>query len=463
MEEEKETIIFDNCDMINISDIEFEENETESIFNINNNQKINSFKMSTSSKSKENKTTEESIEKREEIHEVKYNIFLALNSKCKPAKDEFEDLLKEKYLKAKRLVIQDIEISEGDINYGPKRYIFIPLKNQPNFEIDKDKIKIEKQNNKLVMKLNDKLLINEENFNKIYPNNDKIKDKNSSKKSETLSLKNSSNYDSLNSNESKSSKKSKKDNSSENEGINGDKFYKDNGENKYTKYTYFDKFEKEVDGVYYKHNELKIGEGEISLKFEDLLNDLKNNYKNDNDLNAHIIMKNFEEPNIPKDEPFMIEIKKSFELVRLLFQIKKASKMVNNLKGTEIVLPRYIICIMCSFLEGNVKGQLRQLSENNNELYNHIIGIIHSNKIKYVVGVIKDEKIRMKKGPDEIIYELGKEDFEFEEKLKRVDIPFMNQKLGAIRKDKELNEIINDFTPIYKSIGLEKKICIFLF
>ena len=55
--------------------------------------------------------------------------------------------------------------------------------------------------------------------------------------------------------------------------------------------------------------------------------------------------------------------------------------MVNNLKGSSIELPRYIICIMCSFNEKNVIGKLKQLSENDNKLYNHIIDIINSNKI----------------------------------------------------------------------------------
>ena len=44
VEEEKEKIIFDNFDIINRSDLEFEENEKRSIFNINSNQNINSFK-----------------------------------------------------------------------------------------------------------------------------------------------------------------------------------------------------------------------------------------------------------------------------------------------------------------------------------------------------------------------------------------------------------------------------------
>ena len=71
--------------------------------------------------------------------------------------------------------------------------------------------------------------------------------------------------------------------------------------------------------------------------------------------------------------------------------------------------------------------------------------------------MIKDEKIRMKTGEIERIYELGKEDLEFEEKLKRVDIPFMNQQLGNNITNEELKEIINSFTLIYKSLNFVKK------
>ena len=250
-EEEKEIIIFDNIDMIDISDFELEENEKENIININNNQDINSFKMSTNSKSKESKTTEISIEKREEIHEVKYNIFLALNIKCIPAKDEFQDILKEKYLRAKRLVIQDIVKSEGITNYGEKRYVFIPLNSKEIFQIGKDIIEIKKEKNRLVMTLNGEPLKDEDKFNEICPNPNVIKkDNNSSKNSEIFSNRNSSYNDSLNSIQSKSSKKSKKDNSLDKEGINGEIFYKIHNINyKYTRYTFYSDFEKEVDGV----------------------------------------------------------------------------------------------------------------------------------------------------------------------------------------------------------------------
>ena len=293
VEEEKEKIIFDNFDKIDISDLESEENETGCIFNINNNQKINSFKISTDNKSKESKVSEKSIEKKEQIDKIKFNLFLAITSKCKPAKIEYEDILKERYLRAKRLVIQDIEISGGIINYGPKKYVFIPLK------IGNDIIKIETNNNKSVMKLNEKPLIGEIEFNEIcLKQNVKTKDNDSSKISEILSNKSSSKNDSL---ASSKTKKSKKDNSSEKGGTLGIQYYEKKEESKFIKYTYYADFEKEVDGVYCKHKELKIKEGSIPLNFEDLLNDLNKNYNNDNSLNAHIIMKNFKKLYIPED------------------------------------------------------------------------------------------------------------------------------------------------------------------
>ena len=183
-----------------------------------------------------NKTSEIKIEKKGEIYEVKYNIFLALNNKCKPTKDEFIDFLNERYLKAKRLVIQDIEISEGIIKYGPKSYAFIPLKNSEIFEIEKkEKITIEKKNNRLIMSINETPLINEEKFNEIINPNDNKKENNSLKNSQIFSNRNSSNNESL---DSSKSKKSKKDNSSEKDGIIGEKFYKKNEENKYTRYIF---------------------------------------------------------------------------------------------------------------------------------------------------------------------------------------------------------------------------------
>ena len=145
---------------------------------------------------------------------------------------------------------------------------------------------------------------------------------------------------------SKISKKSEKD-SSENESVKADviNYYIEN--DKYIKFLYVTKFEKEIDGIYPFHENIKLIKGTINLDKEYILKD--NNYNVQNDLNAFIICKNFEDYSIPKDIPVIIEIKKSFELLGLLKQIKKISKIAKNLTGTKTQLPQFIIGIMCSF------------------------------------------------------------------------------------------------------------------
>ena len=175
------------------------------------------------------------------------------------AKNEFQDILEGWNLKAKRLVIQDIEKSEGIINYGAKRYLFIPLNSREIIKIENNIIEIKKQKNRFVMTLNEEPLIDEDKLNEIcYDSNDIKKDNNSSKHSEIFSNRNSSINISLNSSQNNSYKKSKKDNSSEKDGITGERFYKVHTENKYTRYTFLVNFEKEVDGVYCKHKMIKL-------------------------------------------------------------------------------------------------------------------------------------------------------------------------------------------------------------
>ena len=138
--------------------------------------------MNSSIKSKDSETTEISIKKRDEIHKVKYNIFLALNSKCNPATNEFQDILEGRYLRDKRLVIQDIEKSEGITNYGSKRYAFKPLNSKEIFKIENDVIEIKKQGNRLIMTLNNESLIDEDKFNEICHNSNDIKEDNNNSK-----------------------------------------------------------------------------------------------------------------------------------------------------------------------------------------------------------------------------------------------------------------------------------------
>ena len=64
-------------------------------------------------------------------------------------------------------------------------------------------------------------------------------------------------------------------------------------------------------------------------------NYLINNYSTNNTLKANILFKNFEEKTIPKDEPIILEIKKSFKLYDLLNQIKQISKVSKNLTLNE--------------------------------------------------------------------------------------------------------------------------------
>jgi hypothetical protein len=74
------------------------------------------------------------------------------------------------------------------------------------------------------------------------------------------------------------------------------------------------------------------------------------NYNTDNDLKSHIIYKNFESDVIEKNARMLLEIKKSFDLFKLLLQIKQNVKILNHLKlETDIELPKLIIGIMCNF------------------------------------------------------------------------------------------------------------------
>ena len=115
---------------------------------------------------------------------------------------------------------------------------------------------------------------------------------------------------------------------------------------------------KKIDGIYYSHSGIKLKKGKKDLNlneyksYEDFVKQYNDADKN-NDLQGYIIMKNFEEEIIEKDTPFIIEIKRGFELIKLLKQIKKSAKYVNNLQNFNDKLPKYIIGIICSFSNNN--------------------------------------------------------------------------------------------------------------
>ena len=495
-EEEKEQITFDNLQILDLIESGSIIEEAVCTINIYTPQsKIITIKMNqsnvSSTKSKNDKS-QKNKENAEEINEMKYNIFLALTKNCIPAYNEFSGVIDDRYLKAKRLIIQDIEIPEYEAIYKPKKFIFIPRKNKPEFETDNGKVvfqtKSEKKNE--TMKLNGKDLISGKNFNIENIINEKINSCSETKETstninyssdtdgiesnKTIEKNNSANVSEINEflqniSKSKSSFSSKINNSSEREGDEGFVYYNEIDKyKKYTKYSYVDNFKKEVDGIYISHDEIKLIHGKKELEFENNNNYeyIKNNYNLENGLCANIIIKNFVEESIPKNAPFILEVKAGFELSSILRQIKKASKFIHNMKEYNVALPVYFIGILCSFNKINIEKQFDNLNSKYNgsntfdikegvNSYKHIKRIIEENGIKFVIAIIEDNKI---KG-----YNLGIKDFEVDQTYRKVDIEYMYRKIkneDTIPKNmlEKINRIRQMFSYVYCSVNLELKI-----
>ena len=194
---------------------------------------------------------------------------------------------------------------------------------------------------------------------------------------------------------------------------------------------------------------------------------LKSEYNTKNDLNAHIIIKNFEEDSIPKDAPFILEIKASFNLRDILRQIKESSKFIHNFKKYGKALPCYLIGILCSFDNDTVKREYDFLNglydgrydddlKNKVTCFQHIQKIINDNKIKYVIACIKDAKIGD--------CELGKEDYEIYPNI-RLNIQEMYKRLKSNKivnlpesDDKTIIKLVEDkFSKLYETINYPKE------
>jgi len=118
-----------------------------------------------------------------------------------------------------------------------------------------------------------------------------------------------------------------KTDNSENE-INGNRFYFET-ENYIKRFIFTNDYKKEVDGFYTKHKDINLGiEGNVEININQLENSLNNNYNINNDLNRHIIFKNFQDKKIPKDEPLIFEVKKSFKLYDLIIKLNKYQKLL---------------------------------------------------------------------------------------------------------------------------------------
>ena len=538
-EEENELINFQNLEILDLfeDDSEFESAEC---IDINNDKKkiilikIKNIEKTNSSTNKKNSIKSKSQKKdddKEEIHELKYNLYLGLFRDCVPAIEEYKEIIKNRNLVGQRVIIQKVEMNKEQTIFHPKKYIFIPpngkkellfeieenkvlkikkdenitmelgTKDGENFKKEKDLIEFDEMTgpdiaNKITTMKNEKSsknkesplenstninseyisLNNDNQQNKININLDKKDESSERIKSELGIGAKSDNNNSKNSKETNNSKLSRIDYSSETELEQGKLFY-DVIENqtKYMKYSYFDSFKKEIDGIYYHHSgiNLRIGNKELNLDKYKNYQDFEKDYNsgdNNNDLHGYIIMKNFDETIIPNNTPFIIEIKAGFDFIKLLKQIKKAAKYVNNMKNCSSQLPKYIIGILCSFNEYNVMGQFNQLNSLYNgsdsedkaksKLLDHITKIINLHKIKFVIAVIKDGKING--------YNLGEEDYDIDfdkKKYIRIDLGYMYKTINKNPEpndSKILNEKIetvsNNFSKVYKTFNKLKTI-----
>ena len=532
-EEENELINFENLKILDLFEDDSEIEYAECIDINSDKKKIILIKMSNTEKIKDAKSIKNSNKSKslksnvkvEEIHEVKYNLYLGLYRDCVPAIKECEKVINNRNLIGRRIVIQQVEKSNGQNIFHPKKYIFIPpneskelffeiggneflkVKKGKNismelckkvgekFEKEKDLKEFDEKTGPDILNKNDAKKNDEsseynksplDHFsttinskvislgkdtqqNKININCDKTNETSGSIKDGSGIEVKSDNTDNNKSKITDDSILSRLDQSSENELDEGKLFYDEIEKGtKYMKYSFKDLFKKEIDGVYYKHSAINLGIGKVELKYEDYKNyqsfekDYKSGNKN-NDLHACIIMKNFDELTIPENTPFIIEIKKGFDFITLLKQLKKTAKFVTNMKNYNSKLPKYFIGILCSFKDCSVEGQFKQLNTIYNGsdsedkakksiLFNHITKIININKINFVIAVIQDGIING--------YNLGEEDYNINyqgKNYQRVDLFYMYKTI--INENPQPNElekiknVTNNFSQVFETFN----------
>jgi len=404
----------------------------------------------------------------EQIDETKINLFFVLYNGC-DYNDEYKEIIIDRNIKAKRLIIQDYSIKNEKIELGKKQYrykkIFNEKENNIFFNDGQNEIIVEKQKEKkgkreTIMFLNEEELLSEKKFMAKNPTVKNIKDdltllnsksgnKSQSVKNTNIKTNDNSSKESVNNIEYNTismpshenltnTSESKEFDDSEKE-VRGERFYSEN-----KRYIFTDIYSKEIDGVFTKNNQINLEKSKIDIMTG--LGDLILKYDDKNDIQSHIIYKNFDEPYINVNTPFIIEVKKSLNsLISLLNQIKNISKVVGNLYGQQ--LPTLIIGIVCRFTpdQVNVQKNLLESNKGNETLLQHIMNIINGNKVHVVIGVIKDEKI--------LDYPLGESDYNIEgENLEtRIDIYYMNTRFKNLDKD-VMQSIYTKYSKIYKSI-----------
>ena len=485
-QEENELISFENLEIFELFEDDSEIEAAECIDINSDKKKIILIKMNKSIKSKTSgySKSQNNNPKKEEIHELKYNLYLGLFRDCVPAVEIYKEIMKDRNLMGHRVTMQKIVIDKEQKFFHPKEYIFIPPNenNDLYFTINKDKVlkiskdkkvtmqlgkgfgdKFEKTKdlkklnekaepdiaNKIAKRPNDKISENDNNpINEIKINFDKNNEgsKSINNEIETRSEKSIS-LKSMLSNGSKSNL-----DSSEKEIENGALFYDEIKEGtEYMRYSFYDNYKKEIDGIYCEHPAIKLETEEKELKFGDYTSyqgfmDEYDKANKKNDLNGYIIMKNFEEKIIPENAPFIIEIKAGFELFELLKQIKKASKYVNNMQNNEVIMPKYFIGILCSFdSENTLLAQFDRLNKaydgsNSKDKDSKINWLTHTTNIigkniNFVIAVLKDRKING--------YNLANNDYDVNLDYKRVDLLYMYKTINEINElnGKELDKI----------------------
>ena len=170
--------------------------------------------------------------------------------------------------------------------------------------------------------------------------------------------------------------------------------------------------------------------------------------------NGIILFKNFDSKIIEKNEPIIIQVKKGFNIHGILNQIKQNSKIIGKL--AKPALPRYIIGYICTYHGNEETRELKELKnpyKNSEEtVFSHIKEILNLYKINVVIILYADSKI--------CEYPLNVEDYNIEKEklIKRVDLEYMNTKIGTKKTQEELVKIINIFENKYKSLTYIKKV-----
>ena len=438
----------------------------------------------------------------EQISEVKYNIFMRIFNECKLDEIKYSSVIraKDRTFYLRRLVVQDFNIieSNGEKKLFPKEknYSFIPIDEDSSknclFYLGKNKINVEYSNGKIEsLKINNLKLKSfskkdfEKTFNIEVPRKIQSQSGNSKKSQleknnignnnnqQTFSLENNINNDTNNDTNNDNNNDNQNiiqkynininklisTNDSYKEEFSGDSLYvkfdneNNNDSQNFKRYYFLPKYEKEVDGIFSSHKDINLNI-KNKVNFPDLQKDFIYNCKND--LQGHIIYKNFESDKILANEPIILEIKSSFSLFDLMSQIKQISKIINNTskQTVSITLPKYVIGVLCNYDANSVTREMAKLNipyfnDKNQKELDHAINIIDKNNIKVVICVIKGEING---------YSLEKEDYEIEnEQIKyRVDLSYMFKKIKGIDinegKLKELRNQLNE----YRSISSQK-------